>query len=96
MPMTYSEFKDALARTGLTVREFAELIGMSPTAVSNYSKYNRVSKHLAVIVTLMAEMAEGGSDFRGALAKIDLAPGAPRGSAHELEGSRRGRKKKGT
>ncbi len=56
--MTYSEFRRQLGKAGLTIREFADLVGMSRVTISNYSAKGYVPRHLAIIASLMAEMAE--------------------------------------
>ncbi len=69
--MRYDEFKNELARAGLTVREFAEHIGVSAATVSNYASRVKVPLHFAVVVTLMAEMKQSGLDFGSALSHIE-------------------------
>jgi hypothetical protein len=79
--MTYDEFKRQLGKAGITAREFGDLVGLHPNSITNYSQQGEVPSHLAVIVTLMGEMAEQGLDFRPALSRIQLAPNKPRGAA---------------
>lgn len=79
--MTYIEFQTNLERAGLSVRAFAELIGMRPNSVTNYAKTGKVPSHLAVIVTLVAELAERAIDYHDIIERLDLAPKRPRGSA---------------
>jgi transcriptional regulator with XRE-family HTH domain len=69
--MRYDRFKQELAKAGLSVREFADEIGVNATTVSNYATRDRVPTHFAVIVTLMAAMKENGLDFQNALAGLD-------------------------
>lgn len=79
--MQYDEFKRRLGKAGLSVKEFAALIGVSCNAVSNYASRGAVPTHLAVEVTLMSEMAEKGIDFRTPLGGLDLQENKPRGAA---------------
>lgn len=79
--MTYEEFRRQLGKAGVTAYQFADLIKMNPNSVTNCSQKGVVPSHLAVISTLMGEMAENGLDFRGALSKIDIKPKQPRGGA---------------
>ncbi len=79
--MTYDEFKHLLAKAGLTAREFAELVGLKPNSVTNQARGDSVAALQAVTVTLMAEMAEQGVDFRGPLSRLEKAPNKPRGGA---------------
>lgn len=79
--MTYDAFLAELALAGLTVRAFAELIGMNKNSVSNYASVGRVPTHLAVIGTLLSELKGRGIGFEEVLAKIDRTPKKPRGGA---------------
>jgi hypothetical protein len=79
--MNYDEFQRQLGKAGLTARAFAELVGMNRNSVTNCSRKGEVPSHLAVIVTLMGEMAEHRLDFRDALARIVIEPKKPRGGA---------------
>lgn len=79
--LTYAEFLLELARAGLGVRAFAELVGMNPNSVSNYARSNEVPTHLALIAVLIAEMGVQGLDYRRAIGKVELTPKRPRGRA---------------
>lgn len=54
--MQYEKFIEELGAAGLSVREFAELIGVRANSVSNNSKRGEVPPHYAVIVTLLGEL----------------------------------------
>jgi hypothetical protein len=77
--MNYKEFRRQLGKAGLTNREFGELLKLTPNSISNYSKLGEVPSHLAVIVTLMGEMAENNVDFRAVLSRVQIAPKKTRG-----------------
>ncbi len=79
--MNYDAFLAELSQAGLTVRAFAELIGMNKNSVSNYASAGRVPSHLAVIAVLLAEIKGRGIGFESVLAKIDRTPKKPRGAA---------------
>lgn len=79
--MTYEAFLAELSQAGLTVRAFAELIGMNRNSVSNYASIGRVPSHLAVIAVLLSEMKGRGIGFESVLAKIDRTKKKPRGGA---------------
>ena len=79
--MDYREFQRQLGKAGLRAREFADLIRMSRNSVTNYSKKGTVPPHLAVIASLLGEMAEHQIEFRGVFAKLKIEPKKPRGSA---------------
>lgn len=77
--MQYTEFKRRLGKASLSIQAFAELLGKHPNSITNRA-HKEVPQHLAVIATLIAEMAEHGLDFKGPLLKIKAAPMKPRGS----------------
>lgn len=77
--MTYEEFVAALGKAGLTVRAFAELVGMRPNSVSNYAQSCEVPKHLAIIVALLSELNAQNLDYREIIANIKDTPKKPRG-----------------
>lgn len=79
--MIYDEFKRQVGKAGLTLQEFADLIKMHRNSVTNCSKQGEVPSHLAVIASLMGEMAEYDIDFRNTLARIDIEPKKPRGAS---------------
>jgi hypothetical protein len=79
--MGYAQFLAELTRAGLSVRGFAELIGMNPNSISNYARLDKVPVHLALISVLMAEMSVQGLGYRDAVAKVKLIPKRPRGRA---------------
>jgi hypothetical protein len=79
--MTYGEFQRQLGKAGITAREFADLIRMNRNSVTNCSQKGEVPSHLAVIVSLMGEMAEHRVDFRNVLGKVEIEPKKPRGGA---------------
>lgn len=85
LEMVYADFLDALGQAGLSVRAFAELVGMNPNSISNYARNGELPTHLALIAVLVAGISELGGDYRSVMSKVELAPKKPRG------GSRRGR-----
>lgn len=79
--MTYAEFQLELRKAGLTVREFAGLIGMNRNSVSNYAQAPQVPDHLAVIAVLMAELGSHAIDIRCVLARVPVTSKRARGGA---------------
>jgi transcriptional regulator with XRE-family HTH domain len=79
--MQYNEFKRYLGKAGLTVREFAALMGINNNSVSNYAAADKVPSHHAVAVALMGAMAENRIDFRAVVRGIDVQPKRVRGAA---------------
>lgn len=83
--MSYSDFIEELRRVGLSVRAFAELIGMNPNSLSNYARQDLLPAHIGLIAVLLVGLSEKGGDYRQVMSKVFLTPKKPRG------GARRGR-----
>lgn len=79
--MTYEEFRRQLGKAGLTVKEFALLIKQTPNSITNHAAGGEVPQHLAIIASLMGDMADAGVDFRATLGRIEYEPSKPRGGA---------------
>src|SRR3989344_2459701 len=56
--MNYIEFQRQLGKAGLNIREFASLVKMNSNSVTNCAQRGEVPSHLAVIASLMGEMAD--------------------------------------
>lgn len=68
--MPYAEFLAELECAGLSVRGFADLIGMNPNSITNYASRGEVPQHIALVAVLIAEMATRGIEYRNAIAKV--------------------------
>jgi transcriptional regulator with XRE-family HTH domain len=79
--MSYTDFLLELERARLSIRAFAELMGMNPNSISNYARNGELPTHLALIAVLVAELDSHGLDYRQAIAKVEVAPKKPRGGA---------------
>ncbi|WP_114952256.1 XRE family transcriptional regulator [Sphingosinicella terrae] len=79
--MPYADFLSELVRAGLTVRAFADLVGMRPNSITNYAREGELPVHLALIAVLVAELSVQGLDYRRVMAKVPHAPKKPRGGA---------------
>jgi plasmid maintenance system antidote protein VapI len=77
--MDYEEFKRQLGKAGLSGREFADLLQLNRNSISNLAGKEKVPDHLAIIASLMGEMAEHKIDFRIVIERIDLKKNEPRG-----------------
>ena len=78
--MPYADFLAELERAGLSVRSFAELIGMNPNSITNYACRGELPQHIALVAVLVAELSTRGLDYQIAIAKV--APTRkPRGAA---------------
>ena len=79
--VTYNDFITELNKAGLTVRRFAELMGMQPNSVSNNKKTGEIPVHLAVIASLLAELASRKIDYSPIFERLEPAKKKPRGAA---------------
>lgn len=79
--MSYDEFISELGKAGLSVRDFAALLGMRPNSVSNYSKRGEVSSHLGIIAALLAELRLNGILHQPVFDRIDVNKKKSRGGA---------------
>jgi predicted transcriptional regulator len=77
--MTYDEFLAELSKAGLSVRAFADLIGMNRNSVSNYASSGEVPRHLALIAVLLGEMKVQGVAFQAAIERVSSTRKKPRG-----------------
>lgn len=79
--MTYDDFITELNKARLTVRRFAELMCMQPNSVSNNKKKGDVPVHLAVIASLLAEMASRNIDYVPIFERLKPSRKKSRGAA---------------
>lgn len=69
--MTYEEFKRLLGKAGISIKEFATLLNKNPNSYTNYKSEGSVPRHLAVIATLMSEMADHHLEFKSVVESIE-------------------------
>ena len=79
--MNYERFLAELGKAGLTVRGFAELIGMNRNSVSNCASRGEVPRHLALVAVLIAEMNVRGIAYQDAVSRVEVTIKKPRGRA---------------
>jgi transcriptional regulator with XRE-family HTH domain len=79
--MPYAEFLAELSKAGLSVRAFAELMGMNPNSISNYAHTSELPTHLALIAVLIVGINEMGGDYRRIISRVPVTPKKPRGGA---------------
>ena len=79
--MRYADFLEELRKAGLSVRAFAELIGMNPNSISNYARTREIPTHLALIAVLVVGISEVGGDYRRIMSRVERVRKQPRGSA---------------
>ena len=70
--MDYKQFRRHIGKAALSVNSFASIIGVLPSAVSNYSKKQYVPTEYAVIAVLMGDAADRGVDFVAVLNKFGI------------------------
>ena len=78
--MTYEEFQRHVGKAGLTLTEFARIVRMNRASISNLAQKGEVPGHLAIIASLLGEMAEQKVEFRTILSRIDVKPKRRRGA----------------
>ena len=81
--MSYMDFLVELGKAGLSVRAFAELVGMNPNSISNYARTGELPAHLALIAVLIVGISEMGGDYRQIMSKVEPTPKKPRGGARQ-------------
>lgn len=79
--MSYDDFIAELGKAGLSVRSFADLLGMRPNSISNNKKKGEVPGHLAVIAALLAELRLNDVPSAPVFARIGTTRKKPRGSS---------------
>lgn len=68
--MPYAEFQRLIGKAGLTIKEFAELLGMNPNSITNYHKVGVIPSHIAIIISLISSMKDKGIDFYEVFEKV--------------------------
>ena len=68
--MTYSEFQIELIKIGLSIKDFASLIGMHPNTITNYKSKEVLPLNLAIVITLLAELKTNGIDPAAIIEKV--------------------------
>lgn len=79
--MSYDDFVHELTRAGLSIRRFADLMGMQPNSISNNKQKGEVPIHLAVIASLLAEMSSRRIAFDPIFERLQPNRKKPRGAS---------------
>jgi hypothetical protein len=74
--MEYAEFKRHLGKAGLSINEFASLLDVSPSAISNYGQKTVVPRSYAALAILLGHAADNNLDFRITLARFGITIGS--------------------
>jgi len=72
--MNYDELTRNIGKTGLSIKEFAELIKANPNSITNLSKKDSVPKNLAIIAVLLGELVDKEVRYKYLFEKMDLEP----------------------
>lgn len=70
--MIYNDFKRYVRKTTLPLQEFANLIGYSPSSISNMKKSDYIPRHLAVLAVAIAELEKHDINIYDVLKKADM------------------------
>jgi len=70
--MNYENLKKLIKKSGLTIKEFADILGYHPSTISNMKQHPAVPNHFAVIAALIAEMEYQELDYKKVIEKLDL------------------------
>lgn len=70
--MNYEELTRNIAKAGLDIKQFAELIKANPNSITNLKSKEKIPKNIAVIAVLLGEMADKGLEYKYLFEKLDL------------------------
>jgi hypothetical protein len=68
----YAEFRRHLGKAGLSINEFAALVDVRPSSVSNYSKKPAVPRIYAIAAVLLGDAADRQIPFRDVLMRYGI------------------------
>ena len=68
--MTYQELQIELLKSGITIKELANLIGMNPNSITNYKNKEVIPLFLAIILSLITELKSNGIDTECIINKV--------------------------
>jgi hypothetical protein len=70
--MNYEELTRNIAKAGLDIKEFAELIKANPNSITNLKSKGKMPKNIAVIAVLLGEIVDKGLGYKHLFEKLDL------------------------
>ena len=70
--MDYEELTRNIAKAGLDIKEFAELIKANPNSITNLKSKKKVPKNIGIIAVLLGEMKEANLPFKDYLNSLKL------------------------
>ena len=68
--MTYQELQIELLKSGITIKELANLIGMNPNSITNYKNKEVIPLNLAIMLSLITELESYGVDTDSIIYKV--------------------------
>jgi hypothetical protein len=89
--MSYEDFLGELGKAGLSVRGFADLLGMNANSISNNAKRGEVPSHLAIIAALLATLHGHGIAYQPILSRLGPRKKKPRGRASLVGAEKQGK-----
>lgn len=72
--MDYQEFRRQLGKAGMTVNEYAALLHVRPSSISNYAKKGFVPQSHAIIAVAVGDAGDRGTAFLALLARYGVYP----------------------
>lgn len=70
--MVYEELTRNIGKSGLKIKEFAELIKVNPSSITNLKKKGTVPKNLAIIAVLLGELVDKKIPYNHLFEDIDI------------------------
>ena len=70
--MNYEELTRNIAKAGLDIKEFAELIKANPNSITNLKSKKKIPKNIGIIAVLLGEMKEAKLPLKDFLNSLDL------------------------
>ena len=71
--MDYAEFKRHLGKAGLKINEFAALVDVQATSISNYANKPEIPAKYAVVAVLLGDAADRKLNFREVLVRYGIS-----------------------
>lgn len=71
--MSYEELVNNISLAGLSIKEFAELIKVRPTSITNLkSDESKIPKALFIISALIRDMKQANMDYKKTISEINF------------------------
>jgi plasmid maintenance system antidote protein VapI len=70
--MDYEELVRNIGKSGLSIKEFAELIKANPNSITNLKNKGKIPKNLAIISVLLGELVDKKIPYKHLFEELDL------------------------